>query len=137
MSRSFVAIDVETTGLDVDQDRITEVGAVRFNEDGDELDSFTSLVNPGRTIPEFVERLTGVTNEAVRAAPPLDDIADDILRFIGTDTIVGQNIGFDLAYLRRAGIARPTMRSTPLRFRASCCPAASRADLWTLRPLST
>lgn len=105
MSRSFVAIDVETTGLDVDQDRITEVGAVRFNEDGDELDSFTSLVNPGRTIPEFVERLTGVTNEAVRAAPPLDDIADDILRFIGTDTIVGQNVGFDLAYLRRAGIA--------------------------------
>ncbi|MGD9934569.1 MAG: helicase C-terminal domain-containing protein [Dehalococcoidia bacterium] len=104
MPRSFVAIDVETTGLDVEHDRITEVGAVRFTEDGEEIESFVSLVNPGRPIPAFVERLTGVTNAAVSAAPSLPDIATDIVRFIGTDTLIGQNVGFDLAYLRRGGI---------------------------------
>lgn len=104
MARSFVAIDVETTGLDPDHDRITEVGAVRFTEAGDEVETFSSLVNPGRPIPAFVERLTGVTNEAVRTAPSLDAVAADLLAFIGTDILIGQNVGFDLAYLRRAGI---------------------------------
>ncbi len=102
--KSFVALDVETTGLDLDRDRITEVGAVRCDETGRVVETFESLVNPGREIPLFIEQLTGVTNEAVRDAPKLGEIAADLLRFIGEGPVVGQNIGFDLAYLRRAGL---------------------------------
>ncbi len=104
MTATYVALDLETTGLDHDKDRITEVGAVRFTEDGVVLDTFQSLVNPGREIPFFIENLTGVTNDAVRDAPRLANISAQILRFIGDSVLVGQNIGFDIACLRREGI---------------------------------
>ncbi len=104
MTRTFVAIDLETTGLDSEKDRITEVGAVRFTEDGTVLDTFQSLVNPGREIPFFIENLTGVTNAAVKDAPKLGTLAAQIERFIGDAVVVGQNVGFDLACLRREGV---------------------------------
>ena len=104
MNRAYVALDLETTGLDQEKDRITEVGAVRFTADGAVSDTFQSLVNPGREIPFFIENLTGVTNEAVRNAPRLSTIADQIQRFIGDAVLVGQNIGFDIACLRREGV---------------------------------
>jgi DNA polymerase-3 subunit epsilon/ATP-dependent DNA helicase DinG len=104
MNRTYVAIDLETTGLDPERDRITEIGAVRFSADGNVLETFESLVNPGREIPFFVEELTGVTNAAVRQAPRLLSVADDFLRFLGEDPVVGQNISFDLGCLRREGL---------------------------------
>ncbi|MGH2634090.1 MAG: 3'-5' exonuclease, partial [Tepidiformaceae bacterium] len=105
MTPTYVALDIETTGLDPERDRITEIGAVRFQPDGTELETFETLVNPGREIPFFIEQLTGVTNEAVRGARRVKDIMPDLLRFIGNDPIVGQNINFDLSYLRREGVA--------------------------------
>ncbi|MGE5596220.1 MAG: helicase C-terminal domain-containing protein [Hyphomicrobiales bacterium] len=104
-SRTYVALDLETTGLDPENDRVTEIGALRFTEDGDELETFETLVNPGRPIPPFVEQLTGVTNEAVANAPKLECVADRFREFVGNATVVGQNVGFDLAHLRRRGIA--------------------------------
>jgi DNA polymerase-3 subunit epsilon/ATP-dependent DNA helicase DinG len=104
MNRVYVALDLETTGLDQEKDRITEVGAVRFTSDGTILDTFQSLVNPGREIPFFIENLTGVTNDAVRTAPRLSTIAEQIQRFVGDAVLVGQNIGFDIACLRREGL---------------------------------
>jgi DNA polymerase-3 subunit epsilon/ATP-dependent DNA helicase DinG len=101
---SFVALDVETTGLDPERDRITEVGLVRCDGDGRVVETFQSLVNPGREIPLFIEQLTGVTNDAVRDAPKLGEVASELLRFVGEGPVVGQNIGFDLAYLRREGL---------------------------------
>ncbi|MCC7365980.1 MAG: 3'-5' exoribonuclease [Dehalococcoidia bacterium] len=104
MSHSYVALDLETTGLDPERDEITEVGAVRFDAEGRELETFSQLVNPGRPIPRFVQELTGVTDEAVAGAPAVKAIADDLRRFIGDGPIVGQNIRFDLDHLRHAGI---------------------------------
>jgi Rad3-related DNA helicase/DNA polymerase III epsilon subunit-like protein len=102
--RTFVAIDLETTGLDPERDRITEVAAVRFDQRGAILDTFQSLVNPGRDIPYFIEQLTGVTNVAVLEAPRLVDIAGSLRSFVADGPIVGQNVGFDLSYLRREGV---------------------------------
>ncbi|MEX0784550.1 MAG: helicase C-terminal domain-containing protein [Dehalococcoidia bacterium] len=104
MLKTFVALDVETTGLDPERDRITEVGVVRCDADGNVLETFESLVNPGREIPLFIEQLTGVTNEAVRGAPKLGSVAGELLQFIGEGPVVGQNVGFDLACLRREGL---------------------------------
>lgn len=104
MSRIFVALDLETTGLDPVRDRIIEIGAVRFTANGDEVDSFHTLVNPGRPLPYFTERLTGITAAEVRGAPALDDVADELRGFVGGEPVVGQNVGFDLAFLRREAI---------------------------------
>jgi DNA polymerase-3 subunit epsilon/ATP-dependent DNA helicase DinG len=101
---TFVALDVETTGLDPERDRITEVGAVRFGTDGTVIESYEQLVNPGRDIPFFIEQLTGISNETVASAPALSDVAGELRRFVGMGPVVGHNIGFDLACLAREGV---------------------------------
>ncbi|MGI8926999.1 MAG: helicase C-terminal domain-containing protein [Tepidiformaceae bacterium] len=104
MKRTYVALDLETTGLDPERDRITEIGAVRFDEDGATLDTFESLVNPGRPIPYFVQNLTGIGDDDVRGAPPLADLAGPLRAFVGDALVVGQNVRFDLGCLRREGV---------------------------------
>lgn len=101
---TYVAIDLETTGLQPLHDRITEIGAVRVTTQGEVLGEFESLVNPGRDIPPFVQALTGITDADVRDAPSAAEAGARLLRFIGDATVVGHNIGFDLAFLRREGI---------------------------------
>lgn len=100
---SFVALDIETTGLDPDSDSVTEVGLVRFDAEGNELEVFETVVDPGREIPLFVQNLTGISNEDVVGAPTLGAIAGRIRDFAGGDPIVGHNIAFDRGYLQRAG----------------------------------
>lgn len=107
MSSSFVAIDIETTGLDPDRDAVTEVALVRFDDAGRELASFASFVNPGRAIPLFVQQLTGVTDSDVANAPGLDAIAPRLLAFAGDDPLIGHNVQFDRGHLRRAGVIFP------------------------------
>ncbi len=65
---TYVALDIESTGLDLNHDAITEIGAVKFNERRIE-DEWTTLVNPGRQIPDFITGLTGIDNAMVRQAP--------------------------------------------------------------------
>ncbi len=96
---SYVALDLETTGLDPERDRIIEVGASRFDPSGRELETFSYVVNPGRPVPAFIERFTGVTNEMTARAPRLASIRPELERFVGDSVIVGHNIGFDLRYL--------------------------------------
>ncbi|MBI2764616.1 MAG: 3'-5' exoribonuclease [Chloroflexi bacterium] len=115
MTRTFVALDLETTGLELD-DRITEVGAVRFDEAGTILATFDQLVNPEREIPRFVEQLTGISNAAVACAPKLAEVAPQLRAFVAGDVIVGQNVRFDVGHLRRAGIdmGAPAVDTTEL-----------------------
>ncbi|GAB4537470.1 MAG: helicase C-terminal domain-containing protein [Anaerolineae bacterium] len=102
MPRIYVALDLETTGLDPEHDAIIEVGAVKFR--GDEvLGTFQSLVDPDRPIPFKIQQLTGITPDDVRNAPPLFEVLPDLSRFVGNNPIVGHNIGFDLSFLRRRG----------------------------------
>ena len=104
MGTAYVALDLETTGLDLETDEIIEIGAVRFDENG-VLDSFQTLVNPGRPISPAVVTLTGITDEAVRAAPPVWAVAPKLEEFLGDSPVVGQNVlGFDVLFLRRAGV---------------------------------
>ena len=70
MTTTYVAIDLETTGLDPARDAIIEVGAVTFRGN-DVIEEFTSLVNPLRDIPPFVSQLTGITDAMVADAPSL------------------------------------------------------------------
>ena len=69
---AIVALDLETTGLDTQEDAIIEIGAVRFSNRRVD-DEFKSLVNPGKQIPNFITQLTGITNAMVKNAPRLDE----------------------------------------------------------------
>jgi len=102
---TYVAIDIETTGLDPARDVIIEVGAVRFNEHRVE-DEFSSLVNPRRPIPDLITRLTGITDSMVMKAPDVRDVVGQLAVFTEDAIVVGHNINFDLSFLRRNNILR-------------------------------
>ena len=103
LEQTCVAIDLETTGLRAENDAILEVGAVRFR--GDEvLDTFQTFVNPGRDIPQFVQRYTGITPQDIRRAPSFPQIRDGLAEFIGRDPIVGHSVNFDLGFLESHGL---------------------------------
>jgi DNA polymerase-3 subunit epsilon/ATP-dependent DNA helicase DinG len=103
MGRVYVAVDLETTGLNPDRDAILELGAVRFR-DGEILDTFSQVVNPGRPIPAAVRRLTGIDPEEADRAPVLARVAPLFRRFMGDAILVGHNIGFDVAFLKAGGL---------------------------------
>ncbi len=103
LEQTSVAIDLETTGLKAESDSILEVGAVRFR--GDEvLDTFQTFTNPGRDIPEFVQRYTGITPQDIRRAPSFSQVRDELADFVGRDPIVGHSVNFDIGFLASHGL---------------------------------
>ncbi len=97
-----VAIDLETTGLNAQGDRIIEIGAVKFQ--GDQiLDTYRTLIDPEIKIPPRVTAITGIRPEDVSGAPKLGDVLPDLKRFVGDHTILGHNVGFDLDFLKYNG----------------------------------
>lgn len=101
----MIAIDIETTGLNPKEDKITEIAGVRF-EGNVVLDEFQSLVNPNRPIPQNVIHLTHITNDMVRGAPQVLEVIEKFGAFVGREPVVGHNIAFDLSFLRQGGILR-------------------------------
>lgn len=95
----FIALDFETTGLQVETDRIIEVAAILF-QGGEPTKRFTSLVNPGIPIPELIEEITGITNSMVVDAPQEKDVVDEFFAFLGNLPIVAHNTPFDLSFLQ-------------------------------------
>jgi ATP-dependent DNA helicase DinG len=100
MSQTYVALDLETTGLSPERDAIIEIGAVRFRDD-EVLDTFSTFVSPGRPIPHSITELTGICDDDVIGAPGLHDVLPSLSRFVGQHPIVGHSVGFDMAFLNR------------------------------------
>lgn len=95
----FVIVDVETTGGSPKQSKITEIAMYKY--DGKEIiDEFITLINPEQSIPEFIVRLTGITNHMVSEAPKFFELAKDILTFLDGCVFVAHNVGFDYSMLR-------------------------------------
>lgn len=105
MGRIYVAVDLETTGLDPNTDTILELGAARFS-DGQVLETFSQVVNPDRPVSRFIQQLTGISQQEAELAPPLADVAAAFRRFIGDHPLVGHNIGFDTSFLRSHNLYR-------------------------------
>ena len=106
--KSFVAFDVETTGIDHSKDSITELAAIRV-VDGvvDENDKFIfqELVHPYKVkISKDVEHLTGITNEMVYNCREIWEVFNDFADWLGDDILLGYNcMTFDSKFLIRAG----------------------------------
>lgn len=117
LTGEFVALDLETTGLFAGTDRIVEVGALRFNAAGQDLDEFDRLVNPGRPISPGAQRVHGISDADVALADPPAAVLADLLEFLGSslDTqLIAHNARFDAGFLghelMRCGLTRPGHR---------------------------
>ncbi len=100
MPRTYIALDLETTGVDSHRDAIIEIGALKFRDD-EVLDELSTFVDPGRSIPRDITVLTGISDKDVRNAPQLYDVLPRLARFVGDKSIVGHSVNFDLQFLGR------------------------------------
>jgi len=94
----FCALDTETTGLKPAEEKIIEIGAVKFNSSG-VIGHFSTLVNPGILIPPFCQELTGITNKMVFNQKNFKEIVGDFLEFLGDSIIIAHNAQFDIRFL--------------------------------------
>ncbi len=101
VTNALICLDIESTGVWVEKDKIIEIALVRFSPDG-KKETFYSRVNPGISIPEVVTRLTGISDREVKDAPYFKQIAKTVFDFIGTADFGGYNLErFDLPLLER------------------------------------
>lgn len=101
MSKNFISLDVETTGLNTAIDSIIQFSAVKY-QDGKEVDRFDTFVKPSnnKVISEFTTELTGITPEDVASAPVFASVWEQFLsEFYQEEQLVGQNLIFDLNIL--------------------------------------
>ncbi len=101
-----VVFDIETTGLSVQNCKITEIGAVKIKK-GEVIDRFTTFVDPEVPIPEEIVKLTGITDEMVSGAPKFKEALRAFFDFIGNDParetqplLIAHNANFDIGFIR-------------------------------------
>ena len=132
--RGIIAIDVETTGISPEKERIIEIGA--FRPETGEI--FKTLINPGRPLPERIIDLTGITDEMLVDAPEEQSAINALLEFMGEDTVLlGHNISFDHSFIvqaiRRCGYAEPKFSGIDtLKLSRVLCPELPNKKLETV-----
>ena len=95
----YAVIDVETTGLSSKHEKIIDLALIIF--DGSKVvDEFYSLINPERSIPAHITRLTGITNEMVKEAPKFWEVARDVVLMTENKFFVAHNVNFDYRFVR-------------------------------------
>ncbi len=121
MLASYVLLDLETTGGNPVHDRITEIAAVRVDH-GRVSARWQSLVDPGRPIPPYIQRLTGITDAMVAGAPSFEQVAERLLELLDGAVLVAHNVRFDHGFVKNA-FARA---GVDLRARTLCTVRLSR-----------
>ncbi len=123
---AFTVVDLETTGATPGFAKITEIGAVRV-EGGREVDSFSTLVDPGMPIPAMITGITGIDDATVAGAPPIEVALPRFVDFAAHSVLVAHNAPFDLGFLdyeltrlRRQTFPRPALDT--LRLARKLCP---------------
>jgi DNA polymerase III epsilon subunit family exonuclease len=99
-----VAFDLETTGLMAETDRVVEIGAVRFDASGREIDRFERLVNPGRPMSPAAQAVHGISDADLADAPPARAVLPEFVAFLGDaglTALLAHNAAFDSGFLGR------------------------------------
>ena len=95
----FAIIDIEATGGSPKRDKITEIAV--FLHDGNKVvDEFHTLINPKISIPHFISRLTGISNQMVAEAPTFEQVAEKIISITDDAVFVAHNVEFDYSYIK-------------------------------------
>ena len=112
LDTEFVAFDIETTGLNAQTDRMTEIGAIRFA--GDKiLEVFNTFVDPERHIPPDITQLTGIRDSDVQGAPKEKEALERFIAFVGDRPIIAHNAHFDVGFMT-ACARRNAIRFAPV-----------------------
>ncbi len=99
-SNLYAIIDIETTGGQPAQDRITEIAI--FIHDGQKVvDKYNTLINPQRPIPYFITQLTGISDDMVKDAPKFYEVAKEIVEFTEGKVFVAHNVRFDYSFIKK------------------------------------
>lgn len=125
----FIALDLETTGLEPRKDKIIEIAAVKIKPDGTIVEEFHSVLNPGVPVPHIITHLTGITNEDVKDAPTLNELKPQIAAFMGELPILGHSIGFDIDFLNANGLAENAMALDTFRLAQTLLPKEASYSL--------
>lgn len=117
---ALAVLDLETTGLDAEHDRVIEIAIVEMSR-GEEIHRYVRLVNPGREVSTEVTTITGITPEELADAPPFSELAAEIQARLEGRALVAYNLGFDRSFLHaefeRCGIRwEPRLCIDPLVF---------------------
>ena len=94
----YCVIDIETTGLDPMFDDVIEISALKV-KNGKVVDRYSTLVYTDIDLDEFIVDLTGITNEMLKDAPQIEEVATGLMRFVGNDILLGHNVNFDINFL--------------------------------------
>lgn len=97
----FVCLDCEATGLDLENDAIIELAAVKFTLEQN-LESYETLIDPCQVIPELTIKIHGIRNEMVEGKPKIKEILPGFLKFIDGHTLIGHGIKFDIDMICKA-----------------------------------
>lgn len=101
IEKSLVVLDVESTGVWVEKDKIIEIALIKYNPAG-QKEIYHKKINPGISIPAVVVKLTGITDQDVKDAPSFRQVSKEIFAFIGESDLGGFNVErFDLPLLER------------------------------------
>ncbi len=103
MINSYIALDLEMTGLNPKLDKIIEIGAVKVIG-GKIEDTFEALVEPGRQLSEDVIRLTGITNEMLEDARAPKEICPLLYKFLDGFVLLGHGLRFDYSFLKKYAV---------------------------------
>lgn len=104
MLKSYIAFDLETTGLNPELNEIIEIGALKVR-DGKVQERFMEFVRPTENISPVVSELTGITNEMVADARSSRNVIPDFLDFCGDDILIGHNVIFDYSFVKIGAMA--------------------------------
>ncbi len=99
MRGELIAIDLETTGLDVANDAIIEVGAARMLN-GEIIEEYETLVDPGVAVPPHITHLTGIRSQDLIGAPRIEAVLPHLQAFVGDRPVIAHNISIDMGFLQ-------------------------------------
>lgn len=101
-TREYTVIDIETTGLSIENDTIIEIAAIRMRY-GSPARKFSTFINPHQQLTFKITDITGITDKDLKNAPELNQALTKFIKFIGKDTIIGHNIDrFDIPMINNA-----------------------------------
>ena len=137
-SLTYVAFDVETTGLSAVAQKLVELSGVKFNPLSHEVETFSRLINPEIPIPREVTNIHGIDDKMVKGKPTVRQVVPEFLDWIGFNSVlIAHNAPFDLDFMRvnvaRLGLECPTNYVIDtLVLSRECLPEAPRHQLKTV-----
>ena len=135
LDEHVVFVDLETTGATATHDRITEIGIIEVNH-GRLISEWSTLVNPGMSIPPMIQALTGITNTMVALAPSFAEIQREVLQRLDGKLFIAHNARFDYGFLknefRRCGVSFNARVLCTVKLSRKLYPEHARHNLDTL-----